>query len=69
MSLWSEARKKLGPGYEAGLYDIDDDDDDDFSLIIKNASVEDNDSFFCEISEKGTGALSHNQTNVVVFGK
>ena len=68
MSLWSETRTKLGTGYEAGLYDIDD-NDYDFPLIIKNASVEDNHSFFCEISEKGTGALSHNYTNVVVFGK
>ena len=67
MSLWSGTRNKLGTGYEAGLYNID--DNDDFSLIIKNVSVEDNDSFFCEISEKGTGALSHNHTNVLVFGK
>ena len=65
MSLLSEKRTKSGTGYEAGLYDID----DEFSLIINNASVEDNGNFFCEISEKGTGALSHNHTNVVVFGK
>ena len=65
MGLFGERRTKSGTGYEAGLYNID----DDFSLIIKNASLEDNGNFFCEISEKGTGALSHNRTNVVVFGK
>ena len=65
IGLLSETITKWGAGYEAGLYDID----DDFSLIIKNASLEDNGNFFCEISEKGTGALSHNRTNVVVFGK
>ena len=65
MGLLSERRSKSGTGYQAGLYDID----DEFSLIVINASVEDNGNFFCEISEKGSGALSHNHTNVVVFGK
>ena len=65
MSIFGGTKIKFGTGYGSGLYDID----DELSLIIKNVSVEDNGSFFCEISEEGTGDLSHNQTYVAVFGK
>ena len=65
MSILGGTKIKFGTGYSSGLYDIN----DELSLIIKNVSVEDNGSFFCEISEEGTGDLSHNQTYVAVFGK
>ena len=60
-----ETKVKQGPGYEANLYDID----GTFSLIITAVRVEDNENFFCEISEKSTGELFYNQTSVVVIGK
>ena len=60
-----EDNVKQGSGYETGFYDMD----ATFSLIINNVRVEDNDNFFCEISELGTGTISVNQTKVVVFGK
>ena len=65
MSILGGTKIKSGTGYGSGLYDVD----DELSLIINNVSVEDNDNFFCEISEEGTGDLSHNQTYVAVFGK
>ena len=59
-----ESKKKGGDGYYSRQYDML----DNFTLVINEVRVEDNDNFFCEISELGTGAVFYNRTIVEVLG-
>ena len=58
-----QTEEKGGDGYSQ--YDIR----NNFSLVINEVRVEDNDNFFCEISEFETGDNFYNRTNVVVLGE
>ena len=61
----AQTKQKEGDGYSSGHYDVG----GNFSLIINEVNVEDNDNFYCEISELETGSPFNNRTSVVVFGK
>ena len=60
-----QTEEKGGDGYSSRQYDVT----KNFSLVINKVNIEDNDKFFCEISELDTGHNFHNSTSVVVLGK
>ena len=56
---------KKGDGYDSGKFDTF----MNYSLIIKDVSTEDSDRYFCEVSDRATGMLFRNYTDVFVHGE
>ena len=57
--------RKWGPGYEDGYYNIT----SNYSLVINSARIENNDRYYCEVSDLESGFPIMNRTDVIVFGK
>ena len=65
LDLYFDPGKRAGPGFDEGLYYID----DNFSLVINKVEMSHMDRFFCEVSDKETEKQLKNYTDVFIIGK